>query len=67
MITLGQKLKNARLKKRLTLQEVANILGYKTRASIHHWESGFRIPKLASLKKLAKLYEVDILHFITDD
>ena len=66
-MTLQEKLREARLKKGLTLQEVADILGYKTRASIHHWETGYRLPKLASLKKLAKLYEVDILHFITDD
>ena len=66
-MTLQEKLRRARLEKGLSLFQVADALGYKTRASVHHWETGYRIPKLASLKKLAKLYEVDILHFITDD
>lgn len=66
-MTLGQKLKNARLKKGLTLQQVADALGRKTRASVQHWESGYRIPKLSNLKRLAKLYDVDIAYFIADD
>lgn len=67
MTPLGQKLRKVRLEKKMTLQQVADALGLKTRASVHHWESGFRVPKLASLKRLAKLYGVDVMYFITDD
>lgn len=64
---LQEKLRQARINSGLTLQEVADALGYKTRASINHWETGYRVPKLSSLKKLAKLYGVDITYFILDD
>ncbi|HEY8390549.1 MAG TPA: helix-turn-helix transcriptional regulator [Clostridia bacterium] len=66
-MTLQEKLRQVRLTKGLTLQEVAGALGLKSRASVQHWESGYRVPKLSSLKKLAKLYGVDVTYFILDD
>ena len=66
MTPLGQRLREARLRKGLTLQEVAGALGYKYRTVVHSWEKGYRVPKLQARKRLAELYGVDITEFLDD-
>ena len=48
--------KEARRKRNLTQKEVAERLG-TSRVTVARWECGFNNPKLATVKKLAKLYD----------
>jgi transcriptional regulator with XRE-family HTH domain len=57
---LNEKLKKARIDAGLSIRQAAETLGYKTHSIITKWESGERIPKLESLKKLADAYKVPL-------
>jgi transcriptional regulator with XRE-family HTH domain len=57
---LNEKLKKARIDAGLSIRQAAETLGYKTHSVITKWESGERIPKLESLKKLADAYKVPL-------
>jgi transcriptional regulator with XRE-family HTH domain len=50
----GQKLRQLRIEKGLTQQELAEKLGYKTNSYISDVESGHFIPSRKKLKKIAK-------------
>jgi transcriptional regulator with XRE-family HTH domain len=50
----GQKLKQLRIKKGLTQQQLAEKLGYKTNSYISDVESGHFIPSRDKLKKIAR-------------
>jgi len=56
---LGNRLKRAREKKRMTQQEVADKLGVSNGA-ISGYERNYRDPDTEMLKKLATLYEVSV-------
>jgi transcriptional regulator with XRE-family HTH domain len=66
-MTIHEKLKAARLKKGLSVREAARLLGYKNHRTITSWENGERTPKLENRKRLAELYDVDIIEFLLDD
>ncbi len=63
MTPLGQKLREARLKKGLSMRKAAKQLGYTTHSNIQSWEQGWRKPRRENLERLAKLYEVDVNEF----
>ena len=50
-------LKIARLEAGLTLDEVRDALGLKSKGRISEWENGLRYPGLKNLFKLAALYK----------
>ncbi|MFA4029650.1 MAG: hypothetical protein GDYSWBUE_000943 [Candidatus Fervidibacterota bacterium] len=56
---VGEKLRQAREKEKLSQSQVAEMVGC-TREYISMIESGRRIPKLKLLKRLAAIYKVDI-------
>lgn len=59
---IGAKLKTLRLNKKLTQQEVADILGV-SRATISNYEINRRSPSLKELQRLAALYNVGLSYF----
>ena len=63
---LGEKIKLCRENKKMTQNEVAEILGVKS-ATISKYEAGSLEPNIESLKKLAELFEVSIDELIRED
>lgn len=64
---LAQKLKKLRLKSGKSLQQAADAVEV-SKAHIFELESGnVKNPSVEILKKLAKLFEVPVSHFIDDD
>ncbi len=59
---LNERLKNLRLAKGLTLQQVGDAFGI-SRSSVSSWESGTNQPDPRKLEKLASLYGTSV-HFI---
>ena len=53
-MNFGQKLRQLRIQKGLTQQQLAERLGYKTNSYISDVESGHFIPSREKLKKIAK-------------
>ncbi len=64
----SEKIKNARLSKKLNQEEVAKALGI-TRGCYAHYEQGVREPSLDLLKKICTLLDVsaDYIVGLTDD
>lgn len=58
-MTIGRKLKQARLKKELTQENVANILNV-SRTTISNWEIGRSYPDLESVVALSDLYNISL-------
>lgn len=61
---LGDKIKELRLKKGITQEELAKILGYSSRSAINKIESNINMMSYDKLLKLAKLFNVDINEFV---
>jgi transcriptional regulator with XRE-family HTH domain len=57
-MNFGQKLRQLRIQKGLTQQQLAERLGYKTNSYISDVESGHFIPSRDKLKKIAKALDV---------
>jgi transcriptional regulator with XRE-family HTH domain len=57
-MNFGQKLRQLRIQKGLTQQELAERLGYKTNSYISDVESGHFIPSREKLRKIAKALDV---------
>lgn len=57
---LGPRLAEAREARRLSQEEVAEVLGV-TRVLVSHWENGKRRPSEAVLERLAQIYGVQLL------
>lgn len=62
---ISQRIRELRLGKKLTLQEVATHLGV-TRASVSKWEQGHTNPEHSRLEQLAKLFGVPTTHLVSD-
>ena len=56
---LSEKLQMLRINKRLSQEELANILDV-SRQAVSKWESGKSVPDLQKLIKLSELYNVNI-------
>ena len=61
---LNERLKNLRLAKGLTLQQVGDAFGI-SRASVSSWETGTNQPDPRKLEKLADLFETSVEFLIT--
>jgi transcriptional regulator with XRE-family HTH domain len=57
-MNFGQKLRQLRIQKGLTQQELAERLGYKTNSYISDVESGHFIPSKDKLRKIARALDV---------
>jgi transcriptional regulator with XRE-family HTH domain len=54
----NNKLKEFRLSKNLTQNQVAALLGFHTNERISKWESGTKMPSVSNLFLLSMIYEV---------
>ena len=62
---IGQRIRELRLGRGLTLQEVATVLGV-TRASVSKWEQGHSHPEYSRLEELARLFGVPAAHLLSE-
>ena len=58
-MSLGEKLRNLRLKTKKTLHEQSKILGVSMN-SVYRWEHDLAVPRKSMLKKMADLYAVPL-------
>ena len=58
-MSLGEKLRNLRLKTKKTLHEQSKILGVSMN-SVYRWEHDLAVPRKSMLKKMADLYSVPL-------
>lgn len=58
MITSGERIRELRIHRKKSQQELANELGYKTYTTISKWEADKALPPANDLKKLALYFEV---------
>ena len=65
-MNIGLKLKQARLKKELTQENVANILNV-SRSTISSWEVGRSYPDLESIVSLSDLYNISLDKLLRED
>ncbi len=63
---IGIKIKNARLKARLTQEQVAEALGI-SRQTISNWETGKTYPDIISVVKLSDLYNISLDHLLKEE
>ncbi len=56
-MTIGSKLRNLRMKNRMSQEEVADHLGVK-QSTIHNWESSKSLPGIDQIPELAVLYKM---------
>lgn len=64
-MTKGERIRAARIKQGLTLEQVANRLGI-TPAGIAQWEQNRRNPRLSTLQKIAKALDIDVMELIDE-
>ncbi len=57
-MTLGERIKEARLKKRMTQEELAKLLGYKSRSSINKIEVDGRDVPRSMIVRFAEILDV---------
>ena len=62
---IGQRIRELRLGRGLTRQEVATVLGV-TRASVSKWEQGHSHPEHSRLEELARLFGVPAAHLLSE-
>lgn len=66
MMEIGSKIKQARLEKKLTQENVANILNV-SRSTISSWEVGRSYPDLDNLVSISDLYDVSLDNLLRED
>jgi transcriptional regulator with XRE-family HTH domain len=66
MYRFGEKLRNLRTDRQLTLQQLAAALGYKTHAYISEIEGGKKAPTVAFVLKVADLFQVTTDELLRD-
>lgn len=59
----GQKIKQLRLSRNWTLQDLANAIGCRHRQTVHYWESGKNNPSSQTISKLSKAFGVSQSYF----
>lgn len=62
---IGSKLKNARNSKRLTQEQVAEVLGV-SRQTISNWENNKSYPDIISVIKMSDIYSVSLDHLLKE-
>ena len=63
---LGDKIKLYRENKKMTQNEIANILDVSP-ATVSKYESGSLEPNIESIKRLAELFEISIDELLSDE
>ena len=63
---LGNRIKTLRLEKKMTQQELGDILNV-TKVSIHCYETGKRVPTIDTIVDLSNIFGVDINYLLGTD
>lgn len=63
---IGIKLKNARIKSKLTQEQVSEALGV-SRQTISNWENERTYPDIVSVVKLSYLYDISLDHLLNEE
>ena len=56
----GEKLRNLRIQKNLSVKQLQNIMGFEYPEAIYKWECGKNVPTVDNLIFLSKIYKVKI-------
>lgn len=64
-MTIGEKLKAARERRKLTQQAIAEALGV-SQPTIHSWESGETMPRMKRLAAVAEAYGLTPKELLTE-
>ena len=67
MERFGEKLRTLRVGRQLTLQQLAAALGYSTHAYISEIEAGKKVPTVAFVLKVSRLFEVTTDALLLDE
>lgn len=59
MKELGVRIKELRIRRRMTLEELGGIVGLSKQA-VSQWERGVSVPDLAKLAELSRFFDVSI-------
>lgn len=62
MATIGETVRRLRIKAGITQKVLADKLGY-TREGVAYIETGYRTPRVVTLAKIAKLFDVSLGEF----
>ena len=65
--TIGEKIKEIRMQNNLTMDELAEELGYSSRSTINKIEKGINDISYEKLLLLLKKYEISMSEFIEDN
>lgn len=66
MTIIGKNIRYLRKNKKLSQVQLGEVVG-KSESTIQMWETGFRSPTMASVKKLSDFFEVDMNEFVEVD
>lgn len=66
-MAFNKNIKFLRIKRGWSQEELATRLGYKSFTTIAKWESGIAEPHLKTVKKIAKLFDVEVNELINSD
>ena len=63
---IGKLIAEARKKKKMSQQELANLL-YVSDKAVSNWETGKNYPDISSLKNISKYLDIDLLSLLAND
>ena len=64
---VGDKIKQLRIEHKMTTEELAQKLGYKSASTISKWEAGAAEPPLQTVHKIAEIFGVDVNSLVVED
>ena len=56
----AKNVKYLRQRRRMTQQELSDLLGYKTSVTVHKWETGENTPPVNAMVKVARVFGVSL-------
>lgn len=59
MSKIGENIKKFREAKGLSQEQLANLLGYKSKSAISNWENGYNSPTDDKIQMMLDIFEVD--------
>lgn len=63
----GKNIRYLRMEYGMSLEELANKLGYKSLSTVAKWESGIAEPSIRVIKRIADIFKVDFRELATGD
>lgn len=60
LVATGKKLKDIRLKHKLSIETLQKLLGFDYPQSIYRWEAGTNLPSIEHLYDLSQIYQIPV-------